>query len=78
MARMQRVNKGLKIAVAVLEPVDVEKFSKALVLLIRQKTYIEWREDTATRDEFWMRLRKAVARPIWIPSCNESVRCRSF
>ena len=64
MARMQRVNKGLKIVVAVLEPVDVEKFSKALVRLIRKNTYIEWLGDTATRDAFWMRLRKAVARPI--------------
>ena len=64
MARMQSVNKGREIIVAVLlEPVVVEMFSKTLGRLIRKNTYIEWREDLAGREEFWARLRKAVSKP---------------
>ena len=64
MARMQSFNKGREIIVAILlEPVDVENFSKTLGRLIRKNTYIEWHEEPAEREEFWTRLRKAVSKP---------------
>ena len=46
MARMQSLIKGREIIVTVLlEPADVEQFSKTLGRLIRKNTYIEWLGD---------------------------------
>ena len=61
MARMESFDKGRNLIVAVmLEPVEIEKMSKSLRLLIRKNTYIEWFEDPGNRNNFWEKMRFAL------------------
>ena len=59
MARMESINKGRNIVVAVmLESLPVVGMSSSLRLLIRRNTYIEWSEGADVL--FWEKMRKAL------------------
>ena len=64
MARMRSIDKARDIIIAILlGPVEADKlFSTTLGKIIRRNTYIEWNDDPTGRNEFWMRLRRAIAK----------------
>ena len=61
MARMESFNKGRNLIIAVmLEPLEIEKISKSLKLLIRRHTYIEWFGNSENTNNFWEKMRIAL------------------
>ena len=61
MARMESFDKGRNLIIAVmLEPLEIEKMSKSLKLLIRRNTYIEWFKNPENRENFWKKIRFAL------------------
>ena len=62
LARMHSVETGRnRIIPVMLEPVDMRNMSECLRWIVRKLTYIEWPEHEADREEFWQKLREAVA-----------------
>ena len=62
LARMHSVEKGRNVLVPViLEWPDVEQVSECLHWILRKVTYIRWSDRDGEQDDFWQKLREAIA-----------------
>src|SRR6478609_10288603 len=80
MGRMQGMDRGLNILIPILitevTSLNMERMPTCLKWLIRRKTYIEWSDDPAEREEFWRRVQIALFDPgeeTWVCECGKAV-----
>lgn len=76
LAKIASVDRGRNLLVPILlGRLETRTLSKNLQSLLRQYTYIDWNDHRANPEEFWDKLRQALARPscMYVCECGRSM-----